>query len=100
MSRPEKIELNTPTAHADAMGEMLAGELAKGANLQRVDKDGKTTFSFYPTKSEYFIISLKFHALCEDLGAKRKPEPEYNNEGYTNQPDIEEMSRSDADPGL
>lgn len=70
--RPERIELNTPTKYADKFGEILNEELAKPAKLERVDKDGKTTFSFFPTKDEYFLISLKVSFLAEELGGVRQ----------------------------
>jgi hypothetical protein len=67
-SRPEIINLNTPTIYADKFEALLLEELAKTAKLKRVDIDGKTKFSFYPTKSEYFLISLKISFLAEELG--------------------------------
>lgn len=71
-SRPEIINLNTPTVLADKFESLLLEELAKPAKLKRVDIDGKTNFSFYPTKSEYFLISLKMSFLAEELGGVRK----------------------------
>jgi len=70
--RPEKIELNAPTKYADQFGAILNEELAKPAKLKRVDKDGKTIFSFFPTKGEYFLISLKVSFLAEELGGVRQ----------------------------
>lgn len=71
-SRPERINLNTPTIYADKFEALLLEELAKPAKLKRVDNGGKTNFTFYPTKGEYFLISLKMSFLAEELGGVRQ----------------------------
>lgn len=71
-SRPEIINLNTPTVYADKFEALLVEELGKAARLKREDIDGKTKFSFYPTKGEYFLISLKISFLAKELGGVRQ----------------------------
>lgn len=63
--RPEKIELMVPTLVSDEISIMLE-DLHKRANLKRVDQDGKTIFSFYPTKSEYFLIGIRLYCKSRE----------------------------------
>lgn len=72
INRPELINLNTPSIYAEKFEEMLNDSLAKSAKLKRVDENEKTNFSFYPTKSEYFLISVRMSCLAESMGAVRK----------------------------
>jgi hypothetical protein len=69
-SRPERIELNTPTYLAEAFAILLNKHLKTNAKLKRMDTDGKTTFEFYPTKGEYFIISMLFMAMAKQSGGE------------------------------
>lgn len=62
--RPELIELKSPVSKAAEIEEMLNTELAKPAKLKRNDFGDQTTFSFYPTKGEYFLISVKLMCLA------------------------------------
>lgn len=64
--RPERINLNTPSVYADKFEAMLSETLAKSAKLSRLDEGEKTNFSFYPTKSEYFLVSVELACLAED----------------------------------
>lgn len=61
--RPERIELTTPTLYAGRFVEMLEKYLKPAAKLKRVDESGNTSFVFYPTKGEYFIVSMLFSAI-------------------------------------
>lgn len=70
--RPELINLNTPSVYADKFEAMLTETLAKAAKLNRVDEGEKTNFSFHPTKSEYFLVSVKLSCLADELGGVRK----------------------------
>jgi hypothetical protein len=71
-NRSELINLNTPSVLADKFEEMLKDSLAKAAKLKRVDENEKTNFSFYPTKSEYFLISVRLSCMADEVGAVRK----------------------------
>jgi len=71
-NRPELINLNTPSELADEFEKMLNENLAKSSKLKRVDENEKTNFSFYPTRSEYFLISVLLICLMESKGAVRK----------------------------
>ena len=60
------INLKTPIVYADKFEAMLMEVLAKVAKLNRVDKDGKTNFSFYPTKGEYLLITIGLAHMAEE----------------------------------
>lgn len=70
--RPELINLNAPSDLAGKLEEMLKDTLAKAAKLKRVDENEKTRFSFYPTKSEYFLVSVRLSCMADEIGAVRK----------------------------
>ena len=63
--RSEIINLKSPKIYADEIEVMLVKILAKNAKLKRVDGDGKTNFSFYPTKGEYLLISCTSALMAE-----------------------------------
>lgn len=65
-SRPELINLNTPSVYAEKFEAMLNETLANPAKLKRVDENGKTNFSFYPTKSEYFMVTVKLACMSNE----------------------------------
>mgnify|MGYP001611761478 CR=1 FL=1 len=75
-SRPEKIELKTPDKYAEKFTKMLKENIAANGNLKAESKDGNTTFAFYPTKSEYFVISLLTQAICKELGGNQIEVPD------------------------
>lgn len=68
--RPENIKLTLPTDLAGEFEPILQENLHRRARLKRKDKDGQTVFSFWPTKSEYFLISIMVGTKCRELGGK------------------------------
>lgn len=71
-SRPERIELGTPSEHAQQFREMLQKQLHPRARLMEKEKDGRTTFIFYPTKGEYLLVSILTSAIGKSLGAEKQ----------------------------
>lgn len=64
-NRPELINLTSPISCAENIQNMLLEVLAKAAKLKRIDQSGETKFSFHPTKSEYFLISVKLACMAK-----------------------------------
>jgi hypothetical protein len=74
-SRPDLITLDCPDHLADAYEAFLKERLHANAKLKKVPAaEGRTSFHFYPTKSEYFLIAL----LGRFVG---QPKPEHEKGG-------------------
>lgn len=56
--RPEENKITCPVHVGDKFEKWLKENLHSRARLTRKDTPGKTIFKFWPTKSEYFYISM------------------------------------------
>ncbi len=68
--RPEEMKLRCPFELEDEMEEVLNDNLHKRAKLEKENTEDEVVFSFWPTKSEYWLVAVILGAHA----AKRKVE--------------------------
>jgi hypothetical protein len=61
--RPERIEIKATINHADEIEDLLKESLHNRAKMERKDEGEVVSFTFWPTKSEYFLVAVTLRGL-------------------------------------